>query len=73
MSALELKDLLISRIAEIDDVQFLKAIKTILDAKTESQVLDLSVAQIQEIEVSREDISTGRSIEQTDLEPNLFC
>ncbi len=73
MSALELKDLLISRIAEIDDVQFLKAIKTILDAKTESQVLDLSVAQIQEIEVSREDISTGRSIEQADLEPNLFC
>lgn len=67
MSVLELKHLLISRIAEIDDIQFLKAIKTILDTKTESQILNLSADQIKEIEVSREDIRAGRFIEQADL------
>lgn len=71
MSALELKDLLISRIAEIDDVQFLKAIKTILDTKTESQTLELSRTQIQEIEASREEIAAGRFIEQSDLDSEI--
>ena len=71
MSTLELKDMLISRIAEIDDVQFLKAIKTILDAKTESRTLELSGAQIQEIEASREDIVAGRFVEQADLDSEI--
>jgi len=68
MNTLELKDLLISRIAEIDDVRFLKAIKTILDAKTESQTLSLSRVQKQEIEASRKDINQGLFINQTDLD-----
>ena len=63
MSTLELKDRLINRIAEIDDVQFLKAIMTILDSKTTSPVLELSEAQIQEIEASRKDVAAGRFIE----------
>ena len=71
MSVLELKHLLISRIAEIDDIQFLKAIKTILDTKTESQILNLSADQIKEIEVSREDIRAGRFIEQADLDTEI--
>ncbi len=33
MSAIELKKLLIHRIAEIDDVLFLKALKTIIETK----------------------------------------
>lgn len=71
MSTLELKDVLISRIAEIDDVQFLKAIKTILDTKTESQVLALSAAQTQEIATSREDIAAGRFVDQSDLDHEI--
>ncbi|HWK58471.1 MAG TPA: hypothetical protein VNQ80_14095 [Parapedobacter sp.] len=71
MSTLELKDVLISRIAEIDDIQFLKAIKTILDTKTESQVLDLSAAQIQEIEASREGIAAGMFVDQSDLDDEI--
>jgi len=71
MSTIELKDLLISRIAEIDDIQFLQAIKTILDTKTETQKLDLSDAQIQEIKASREDIIAGRFIEQSDLDTEM--
>ena len=71
MSTLELKDMLISRIAEINDVQFLKAIKTILDTKTESQILELSGDQVREIEASREDVAAGRFIEQTDLDTEI--
>nr|WP_315203852.1 hypothetical protein [uncultured Flavobacterium sp.] len=36
MSTIELKNLLISKIAEIDDEVFLSAINTILDSKSES-------------------------------------
>lgn len=71
MSTLELKDMLISRIAEIDDIQFLKAIKTILDTKTESQILELSGPQVREIETSRADVAAGRFIEQTDLDTEI--
>ncbi len=71
MGTLELKDILISRIAEIDDIQFLKAIKTILDTKTEAQTLELSPAQVQEIAASREEIAAGRFIEQADLDTEI--
>jgi len=71
MGTIELKDILISRIAEIDDVQFLKAIKTILDTKTGSHTLELSNAQIQEINASREEITAGRFVEQSDLDGEI--
>jgi len=71
MGTIELKDMLISRIAEIDDVQFLNAIKTILDTKAESHMLEISDAQIQEIKASREDITAGRFVEQSDLDGEI--
>lgn len=71
MSTIELKDILVSRIAEMGDTQFLKAIKTILDTKAESQILELSGAQVQEIEASREDIAAGRFVEQSDLDNEI--
>lgn len=71
MSTLELKDLLIHRITEIDDVQFLKALKTILDTKTSAGMLELNDAQRQEIESSRVDIAQGKYIEQTDLDMEI--
>ena len=42
MTAIELKTLLIHRITEINDVSFLKALKTILDSKTETGVIQLT-------------------------------
>ena len=39
MTSVELKKILIQRIAEINDEQFLKAIRTILDTKIESEVM----------------------------------
>ena len=42
MTAIELKTLLIHRITEINDVSFLKALKTIVDSKTETGVIQLT-------------------------------
>ncbi|MFO7969389.1 MAG: hypothetical protein R6U15_04685 [Candidatus Izemoplasmatales bacterium] len=68
MSAIDLKKLLIHRIAEIDDVSFLKALKTILDTKTESKVISLTQEQRQEIIESKNEIEQGLFVEQAELD-----
>ncbi len=71
MTAIELKKLLIHRIAEINDVSFLNAIKTILDTKTESQTLMLTAEQRQEIQESRRQIEQGQFINQVELDKEI--
>ena len=68
MSAIELKKLLIHRIAEIDDVSFLKALKTILDSKTESKIISLTKEQHYEINESMKEIEQGLFIDQVELD-----
>lgn len=68
MSTIELKKSLIHRIAEIDDEIFLRAIKTILDTKSQPQMLVLTNEQKSEILASRKDIELGLFIEQADLD-----
>ncbi len=71
MTAIELKTILMHRIAEIEDVSFLKAIKTILDTKTKNEVLTLSAAQIDEILASKKEIEQGLYTPHTDLEKEI--
>lgn len=68
MTAIELKKQLIHRIAEIDDISFLNAIKTILDSKTQGQTIKLSKEQKLEIKESKKDIDLGLFIEQQELD-----
>jgi predicted transcriptional regulator len=68
MTAIELKKELIHRIAEIDDVSFLNAIRTILDTKAQSCSIVLSSAQHDEIEESRKDIEQGLFVELAELD-----
>ncbi len=68
MSAIELKKLLMHKIAEIDDVSFLKALNTILDSKTESKILSLTSEQRFEINESMEEIEQGLFIDQVELD-----
>jgi len=68
MTAIELKKMLIHRIAEINDVSFLNAIKTILDSKTQSKKMVLTYEQINEITDSEKDIEQGLFIEQIELD-----
>lgn len=68
MTAIELKKLLINKIEEINDESFLNAIKTILDTKTQSQIITLTSEQRHEIEESKKEIEQGLFIEQAELD-----
>ncbi|MFT3751585.1 MAG: hypothetical protein QM800_01470 [Paludibacter sp.] len=71
MTAIELKTILIHRIAEIEDISFLKAIKTILDSKTNSEILTLSAAQRDEILASKKEIEQGLHTGHTDFDKEI--
>ena len=59
MTTIELKKILLYRIAEINDISFLKAIKTILDSKTETEIMMLTTEQHNEIVESKKEIEQG--------------
>jgi len=63
MTAIELKNRLIHRISEINDISFLKAIDTILESKTNKEILTLSGSQLDEIMASKKEIEQGLCIE----------
>ena len=56
MTTIELKEVLIHRISEINDISYLKAIETILDSKTSTNVIHLSSEQRNEIIESKMEI-----------------
>lgn len=71
MTAIQLKTLLIHRISEINDVSFLRALKTILDTKTETEVIQLSQEQLDDIIASKKEIEQGLFIENIALEKEV--
>ncbi len=71
METLELKNVLIQRIESINDISFLEAIKTILDAKTESKTLILTDELKKEIFNSKKEIEKGLFIEQRELDKEI--
>ena len=71
MTAVELKTILIQRISEINDISFLKAIKTILDSKTDSGVLRITDKQLEEIIEAKKQIQQGLFIESDELDKDV--
>jgi len=71
MTVIQLKKLLVNRISEINDVSFLKAIKTILYSKTDADVLLLTDDQRKEIMQSKKEIQKGLYIEQAELDKKV--
>jgi hypothetical protein len=71
MTAIQLKTLLIHRISEINDVSFLKALKTILDSKTEQGVIQLTQEQLDDIIDSKKEIEQGLFIENNAFEKEV--
>jgi len=67
MTTVELKRAMIHRITEINDVSFLKAVKTILDSKTDNEVITLTAEQKQEIIASKKEIEQGLYISHDQL------
>jgi predicted transcriptional regulator len=71
MTAIELKTVLIRRISEINDVSFLRAIKTILDSKADKEILTLNSKQKEEIIASQREIEQGLVIDHDELDKEV--
>ncbi len=71
MTAIQLKTLLIHRISEINDVSFLKALKTILDSRTDTEVIQLTQEQLDDIIASKKEIEQGLFIENNAFEKEV--
>ena len=71
MTMMELKSILVHRISEINDIRFLEAIKSILDAKAEDSILELTDDQKKEIAESKKEISQGLFIDDNDLDSDI--
>jgi hypothetical protein len=71
MTTIQLKNVLIQRISEIEDKSFLEAIKTILDAKSESKIISLTPELTNEIMASKREIEKGLFIENDLLEKEI--
>ena len=71
MTTIELKKQLIHRISEIEDANFLKALKTILDSKLNEGILNLTAEQRDEIIASRKDVKKGLVIDNALLDKEI--
>lgn len=71
MTTLELKNILIHRIAGINDKSFLNAIKTIIETKSESTVYKTTPEQQQRIKESREQIARGEFFTNEEVENEI--
>jgi predicted transcriptional regulator len=70
MTTVELKNILIHRIAGINDKSFLIAIKTIIEIKSKSTVYKTTPEQLKDIEEGRAQIAKGEYFtnEQVEME-----
>ena len=71
MTNVELKNILIHRIAAINDKSFLNAIKTIIETKSESTVYKTTPEQQQRIMESRKQIARGEYFTNEDVEMEI--
>ena len=71
MTTLQLKNALIQKISEIEDRSFLEAIKTILDAKSDSIKMVLTPELKEKLLASRKEIEKGIFIENDLLEKEI--
>lgn len=71
MTTIELKKSIILKIAEIEDSEFLKAIKTIIDSNQSGAVFKVTEPMKKDIEKGRKQIREGKYTTQEDLEKEI--
>ena len=67
MSTIELRHVISEYLSQIDDISFLKAIKTIIESKATDQVYKLTPDQKKRVEMGREQFQNGKTIPQEEL------
>jgi hypothetical protein len=71
MNAIQLKQELIHRISRIEDIDFLNAIKTILDYKRKEPFLELTVDQEKELLFASKEGKKGKVISQSEMDQKV--
>jgi predicted transcriptional regulator len=71
MSTIELKKKIIDQLSHIDDVSFLKAIKTLVDSKAQGEIYKLSDFQKDRINKGREQLKKGQTISHETLHKEI--
>ena len=71
MTTVELKNILIQKIAGINDKSFLSAIKTIIETKSELTIYKTTKAQQEKIMQGRAQISQGKYFTQEQVEEEV--
>lgn len=71
MTTIDLKNVLIHKISEIDDISFLKAIKVILDSKTNNEILMLTDQQKKDIMASKKEVESGLIFSEKELDKEI--
>ena len=72
MSTVELRHIIIEKLSHIDDISFLKAIKTIVESKADEKVYQLSDFQKKRVESSREQLKKGQTISNEALNKEVL-
>ena len=71
MSTVELRHLITEYLTQIDDISFLKAIKTFIESKVSDGVYKLSEYQKKRIELAREQIRNGQTISDQEVQKEV--
>ncbi len=71
MSTIELRHVISEYLSQIDDISFLKAIKTIIESKVSDQVYRLTPDQKKRVERGREQLQNGKTIPQEELKKEI--
>ncbi len=71
MSTIELREKIISQLANINDTSFLRAIKVLIDIKVEKEVYRLSDYQKERIRLGREQLKKGQTISHDDIQKEI--
>ena len=71
MNAIQLKQELINRISRIEDIDFLNAIKTILDYKKKEPFIELTADQEKELLIASKEGKEGNVISQSEMDQKV--
>ncbi|MDA3906458.1 MAG: hypothetical protein PF484_10315 [Bacteroidales bacterium] len=71
MNTIQLKQELIQRISRIEDIDFLKAIKTILDYKKKETIIELTADQEKELLFASKEGKKGNVISQSKMDQKV--
>jgi predicted transcriptional regulator len=71
MSTIELREKIISQLANINDTSFLRAIKVLIDTKVEKEVYRLSDYQKERIRLGRDQLKKGQTISHDEVQKEI--